>query len=177
MRLLKNPTDPEDDKGKKKGRWTITRNDDGSYVKKRKNRRGDIIIKKITPIKKNKVKPEKEKKEYPTYTKQEEKEAHAAADALINKQKGFAPGTTPKQRIKVRKKKERQVIRSERKEEREEKREEREEKRKKIKSFRENKPVKKLKGGNKIVLGGSQESGCSIKGKKSKYRKPCKTNV
>ncbi len=63
MRLLKNPTDPEDDKGKKKGRWTISQNDDGSYEKRRKNRRGDIIIKKITPIKKNKVKPEKEKKQ------------------------------------------------------------------------------------------------------------------
>lgn len=177
MRLLNDPTEPEDDKGEKKGRWTITRNDDGSYVKKRKNRRGDIIIKKITPIKKNKAEPEKEKKEYPTYTKQEEKEGHAAADALINKQKGFAPGTTPRQRIKFRKKKDRQKRKVDRQVIRGERKEEREIKRKKNKSFRENKPVKKLKGGNKIGLGGSQESGCSIKGKKSKHRKPCKINV
>ncbi len=55
--------------------------------------------------------------------------------------------------------------------------EKRKEKRDKNRSFRENKPVKKLKGGNKIVLGGSQESSCSVKGKKSKHRKPCKLNV
>jgi len=178
MRLLKNITDPEDDKGKKKkGRWTVSQNDDGSYVKKRKNRRGDIIIKKITPIKKNKAEPEKEKKQYPQYTKEEERAGHSAADELINKQKGFAPGTTPKQRIKFRKKKDRQNRKVERQVIRSERQEKREEKRKKRKSFRENKPVKKLKGGNKIILGGSQESDCSIKSKKSKHRKKCKLNV
>jgi hypothetical protein len=177
MRLLKNPTDPEDDKGKKKGRWTISQNDDGSYEKRRKNRRGDIIIKKITPIKKNKVKPEKEKKQYPKYTEEEERKAHSAADDLINKQKGFAPGTTPKQRLKLKKKKERQKRRVDRQVIRGKRKEESKNKRKKNRSFRENKPVKKLKGGNKIVIGGSQESSCSVKGKKSKHRKPCKVNV
>ena len=184
MRLLRNqkdPTDPEDDKGekkgKKKGRWTVSQNDDGSYVKRRKNRRGDIIIKKITPIKKNEVDPEKEKKQYPKYTEEEERAGHAAADELINKQRGFAPGTTNKQRVKFRKKKERQKRRVDRQVIRGERKEKRKEKRDKNRSFRENKPVKKLKGGNKIVLGGSQESSCSVKGKKSKHRKPCKVNV
>lgn len=177
MRMLKNSTDPEDDKGKKKGRWTISKNDDGSYVKKRTNRKGDIIIKTITPTKENKVQPEKEKKQYPTYTKQEEKEANEAADNLINKQKGFEAGTTSKERLKFRKKRDRQKRKVNRQVIRAQRKETNEKKRKKNKSFRENKPVKKLKGGNKIVLGGSQESCNSVQGKKSKHRKPCKVNV
>ena len=50
-------------KRKRKKRWEIVQNEDGSYTKERTNRRGDIIRKKITPAQNQKYTPEEEPKE------------------------------------------------------------------------------------------------------------------
>jgi len=56
-------------KGVRKKRWEIVQNEDGSRVKKRVNRRGDVIIKKITPI----PKEDKQKEERIEQNKRDER--------------------------------------------------------------------------------------------------------
>jgi len=119
-------------KGGRKKRWEIVQNDDGSRVKKRVNRRGDVIIKKITPILKEKTPKEKtpkEKtpKEEKKYTKEETKTAMSRAQSLVDKIDGVPDGSTTRERKKFyrgkkrgQRKAERQVFRSEKQKEKEE---------------------------------------------------------
>jgi hypothetical protein len=115
-------------KGGRKKRWEIVQNEDGSRVKKRVNRRGDVIIKKITPIPKEKTPKEKTPKEEKKYSKEETKTAMSKAQSLVDKIDGVPEGSTPRERKRfygdkkrAQRKVERQVIRAERQKEKEEK--------------------------------------------------------
>lgn len=114
-------------KGGRKKRWEIVQNDDGSRVKKRVNRRGDVIIKKITPIPKEKTPKEKTPKEEKKYTKEEVKTAMSKAQSLVDKIDGVPDGSTPRERKKfyrgkerAQRKVERQVIRADKQKEKDE---------------------------------------------------------
>lgn len=115
-------------KGGRKERWDIVQNDDGSYEKRRKNRRGDIIIKKITPIPKEKTPKEEAPKEEKKYSKEETKIAMSKAQSLVDKIDGVPEDSTPRERKKfygkkkrAQRKVDRKVIRAERQKEKEEK--------------------------------------------------------
>ena len=115
-------------KGGRKKRWEVVQNEDGSRVKKRINRRGDVIIKKITPIPKEKTPKEKAPKEEKKYSKEETKIAMSKAQSLVDKIDGVPEDSTPRERKKfygkkkrAQRKVDREVIRAERQKEKEEK--------------------------------------------------------
>lgn len=116
-------------KGGRKKRWEVVQNEDGSRVKKRVNRRGDVIIKKITPIPKEKTPKEKAPKEETPkeekkYSKEETKAAMSRAQFLVDKIDGVPEGSTSRERKKfygskkrAQRKSNREVIRAEKEEE------------------------------------------------------------
>jgi len=114
--------------GGRKKRWEVVQSEDGSRVKKRVNRRGDVIIKKITPIPKEKTPKEKAPKEEKKYSKEETKVAMSKAQSLVDKIDGVPENSTPRERKKfyggkkrAQRKVDREVIRAERQKEKEEK--------------------------------------------------------
>lgn len=149
---------------KKKKRWEIIENDDGTRVKKRINRRGDIITKKITPVPKQESGPSEEKSPIDIdkkYSKEEKKEMFSKAQAIMDKMDGVPTGSTPRDRKKFYGKKKRATRKVERSVIRSDKKKEEEEKSNQPPKNKRNKKIK-LKGG-KGVSGGRKCSPITLK--------------
>lgn len=116
-------------KRKRKKRWEVVQNEDGSYTKERTNFRGKIIRKKITPVGKQKSSPEKEPKEKEPRPSREQRKADVALMKKVDqdspvfktkeekreaKQRSKEFDKQRKQKSKENRKVERQVIRAER---------------------------------------------------------------